>query len=254
MAHVVLPAAASWCEDEGTVTSSERRVQRVRKALEPPGQARPDLEILHVLGRRLGAELGAPVAEKVWNEVRSLSPWHAGMSYRRLEESNGIPWPCPDESHPGSPFLHGQLWKDPPDPPLALFVAVDHDPPVERLTEEFPVRLTTGRRLDSFNTGVQTAGYTSPLRRPETLDISPEDGARWSVADGEVVRAVSRRGAISVPARYDETLRPGLAFLTLHFQDDAATNILTIDATDPKSGTAEFKAAAIRVEKLGAGA
>ena len=90
-----------------------------------------------------------------------------------------------------------------------------------------------------------------PLRRPETLDISPEDGARWSVADGEVVRAVSRRGAISVPARYDETLRPGLAFLTLHFQDDAPTNILTIDATDPKTGTAEFKAAAIRVEKLG---
>ena len=251
MAHVVLPAAASWCEDEGTVTSSERRVQRVRKALEPPGQARPDLEILHELGKRLDVELGSPVAERVWNELRSLSSWHSGMSYRRLEELHGLQWPCPDESHPGSPFLHGRLWKDPPDPPLALFVAVEHDPPVDRLTDEFPVRLTTGRRLDSFNTGVQTAGYTSPLRRPETLDISPEDGARWSVADGEVVRAVSRRGAISVPARYDETLRPGLAFLTLHFQDDAATNILTIDATDPKTGTAEFKAAAIRVEKLG---
>ena len=253
MAHVVLPAAASWCEDEGTVTSSERRVQRVRKALEPPGQARPDLEILHELGKRLDVELGSPVAEKVWNELRSLSSWHGGMSYRRLEELHGLQWPCPDESHPGSPFLHGRLWKDPPDPPLALFVAVEHDPPVDRLTEEFPVRLTTGRRLDSFNTGVQTAGYTSPLRRPETLDISPEDGARWSVADGEIVRAVSRRGAISVPARYDETLRPGLAFLTLHFQDDVATNILTIDATDPKTGTAEFKAAAIRVEKLGVG-
>jgi len=249
LAHVVLPAAASWCEDEGTVTSSERRVQRVRKALDPPGQARSDLWILHELGKRLDAELGAPVAEKVWNELRSLSSWHAGMSYKRLEELNGIQWPCPDESHPGNPFLHGRLWADDPGP-LALFVPVENDPPVDQITEEFPIRLTTGRRLDSYNTGVQTAGYTSPLRRPETLDISPEDGRGLSVADGETVRAVSRRGAIEVAARYDETLRPGLAFLTLHFQDDVATNILTIDATDPKTGTAEFKAAAIRIEKL----
>ncbi len=250
MAHVVLPAAASWCEDEGTVTSSERRVQRVRKALEPPGQAKPDLEILVELGKRLGVDLGSPAAERVWDELRSLSPWHKGMSYRRLEAESGIQWPCPDESHPGSPFLHGRLWEDPPGPPLALFVATEHDPPVDRLTEDFPIRLTTGRRLDSFNTGVQTAGYSSPLRQPETLDIAPEDGARLTVSDGEIVRAVSRRGAISVPVRYDTTLRPGLAFLTLHFQDDAATNLLTIDATDPKSGTAEFKATAIRIEKL----
>ena len=131
---------------------------------------------------------------------------------------------------------------------------VEHDPPVDKLDADFPIRLTTGRRLDSYNTGVQTAGYTSPLRRGETLDIAPEDGARLGVGDGEVVRAVSRRGAIEVPARYDETLRPGLAFMTLHFQDDVATNILTIDAIDPKSGTAEFKASAIRIERVGAGA
>src|SRR5207302_6816586 len=95
-----------------------------------------------------------------------------------------------------------------------------------------------------------TAGYTSPLRRPESLDIAPEDGERLGVADGELVRAVSRRGGIQVPARYDTTLRPGLAFMTLHFQDEVATNILTIDAVDPKSGTAEFKATAIRIEKM----
>ncbi len=252
MAHVLFPAAASWCEDEGTVTSSERRVQRVCKALEPPGQARSDIVILADLARRLGTDWGRPTAEDIWNELRALSPWHGGMSYRRLEEAHGLQWPCPDESHPGSPFLHGRLWKDPLEGPPAPFHAVEHDPPVDRLTEEFPIRLTTGRRLDSFNTGVQTAGYTSPLRLPETLDIAPEDGKRLRVADGEVVRAVSRRGAISVPARYDETLRPGLAFMTLHFQDDVATNILTIDATDPKSGTAEFKASAIRIEKMAA--
>jgi len=254
IAHVVLPAAASWCEDDGTVTSSERRVQRVRKALDPPGDARPDLAILVELGRRLGTDLGTADAEKVWDELRSLSPWHGGMSYRRLEELKGIPWPCPHESHPGSPFLHGRLWADPVEGPKAPFHAVEHDPPVDRLSEEFPIRLTTGRRLDSYNTGVQTAGYTSPLRRGESLDIAPEDGARLGVADGEIVRAVSRRGAVDVPARYDSTLRPGLAFMTLHFQDDVATNLLTIDATDPKSGTAEFKATAIRVEKLEEGA
>src|SRR5262249_34733173 len=147
MAHVVLPAAASWCEDEGTVTSSERRVQRVRKALEPPGQARPDLAILVELGRRLGADLGSPIAERVWDELRTLSPWHAGMSYSRLEAENGLQWPCPDESHPGSPFIHGRLWDDPPGGPLAIFVPTEHDPPVDRLTDEFPIRLTTGRRL-----------------------------------------------------------------------------------------------------------
>ncbi len=251
IAHVVLPAAASWCEDDGTVTSSERRVQRVRKALEPPGQARTDLAIVSDLARRLGTDWGRPTAEQVWDELRSLSPWHGGMSYQRLEELGGLQWPCPDESHPGSPFLHGRLWKGPVEGPRAPFHVVEHDPPVDRLDERFPIRLTTGR-LDSYNTGVQTAGYTSPLRRGETLDIAPEDGARLGVGDGEVVRAVSRRGAIEVPARYDPTLRPGLAFMTLHFQDDVATNILTIDAIDPKSGTAEFKASAIRIEKVGA--
>jgi formate dehydrogenase major subunit len=250
LAHVVLPAAASWCEDEGTVTSSERRVQRVRKALEPPGQARPDLAVLVELGKRLGADLGSAEAEKVWDELRSLSPWHGGMSYARLEEHNGLQWPCPDESHPGSPYLHGRLWADPVEGPRAPFHVVEHDPPVDKLSEDFPIRLTTGRRLDSYNTGVQTAGYTSPLRRGETLDLAPEDGERLGIEDGETVRAVSRRGAIEVPVRYDATLRPGLAFMTLHFQDDVATNLLTIDATDPKSGTAEFKATAIRVEKL----
>ena len=126
----------------------------------------------------------------------------------------------------------------------------DHDPPVDKLTDDYPIRLTTGRRLDSYNTGVQTAGYTSPLRRGESLDISPEDAERLGLQDGERVRVTSRRGQVEVPIRIDESLRPGLTFMTLHFQDDVATNLLTIDAVDPKSGTAEFKATAIRIDKL----
>jgi formate dehydrogenase major subunit len=250
MADVVLPAAASWAESEGTVTNSERRVQRVRKALDPPGDARDDLWIIYELARRLGCEFGSSAAEDVWNELRTLSPAHAGMSYQRLEELGGIQWPCYDESHPGELFLHSRLWEDPVPGNRAPFSAVDHDPPVDRLTDEFPIRLTTGRRLDSYNTGVQTASYGSPLRRGESLDISPEDAERYGLDDGEVVRAVSRRGSVEVPVRLDSSLRPGLTFMTLHFQDDVATNLLTIDATDPKSGTAEFKATAIRIEKL----
>jgi formate dehydrogenase major subunit len=254
LAHVVLPAAAGWAESEGTVTNSERRVQRVRRALEPPAGARDDVEIICELARRLGCDWGSPTAEQVWDECRSLSPMHAGMAYARLDELGGIQWPCPDESHPGTQFLHERLWKDPVEGPRAPLHAVEHDPPVDRLTNEFPIRLTTGRRLDSFNTGVQTNEYTSPLRRKEALLISPADGQRLGIQDGERVMASSRRGSVEVPVRFEASLRPGLAFLTLHFPDQVATNILTIDATDPKSGTAEFKASAIRIDKLTAGA
>ena len=252
LAHVVLPAAAGWAESEGTVTNSERRVQRVRQALEPPVGARDDIDIISELARRLGCDWGHPTAEQVWDECRSLSPMHAGMAYRRLDELGGIQWPCPDESHPGTPFLHARLWQDPIEGPPAPFSVVENEPPVDTLTDEFPIRLTTGRRLDSFNTGVQTGLYTSPLREREALLLAPADAVRIGVADGEVVRVSSRRGSIEVPVRLESSLRPGLAFMSLHFPDQASTNVLTIDATDPKSGTAEFKASAIRVDKLAA--
>ena len=123
-------------------------------------------------------------------------------------------------------------------------------PPVDTLDEQYPIRLTTGRRLDSFNTGVQSGRYQSPLRQRETLDLSPEDGKLYGVAEGEPIRVSSRRGSLVVSVRYDTSLRQGLAFMTMHFPEDVATNLLTIDAVDPKSGTAEFKATAIRIEKL----
>jgi predicted molibdopterin-dependent oxidoreductase YjgC len=250
LADVVLPASATWCEAEGTVTSSERRIQRVRKALDPPGEARDDIEIVYALGGAMGYELGSPKAEDVWNELRSLSAAHRGMSYARLEELGGIQWPCPDESHPGEQFLHARLW-EPVVEKRAPFTPVEHDPPVEALDDDYPVRLTTGRRLESFNTGVQSGGFASPLHRNgSALRLAPEDGARYGIADGGRARVVSRRGAVEAGVVYDRTLRPGLAFMNLHFPDEVATNVLTIDATDPKSGTAEFKATAIRVEPL----
>jgi predicted molibdopterin-dependent oxidoreductase YjgC len=251
LADVVLPASASWCEAEGTVTNSERRVQRVRAALKPPGQARDDIEIIVALARRLGYEWHYSCAEEAWNELRSLAPNHAGMSYARLEELGGIQWPCWDEQHEGQSFLHGWLWDDPYEREPVPFTVVEHDPPVEELSEEFPLLLTTGRRLDSFNTGVQTGGYTSPLRRSEELELSVGDAEALGLSDGQRVRVSSRRGSVIAPVRVQRSLRRGLAFMTLHFPDEVATNLLTINATDPKSGTAEFKACAIRVEALG---
>ena len=251
LADVVLPATATWCEAEGTVTSSERRVQRVRKAIDPPPGARDDIEIICEIARRLGGDWGHPSAEDLWNELRTLSPMHAGMSYQRLEKLGGIQWPCPSEDHPGTMFLHARLWET--DPARrgapAPFTPVEQEDPLDELSDEFPIRLTTGRRLDSFNTGVQSGQYATPIRRPETLNLSPEDAARLGFAEGEIARVSSRRGSLEAPVHIDETLREGLAFMTLHFPDQVATNVLTLDAWDPKSGTAEFKATAIRVDK-----
>jgi predicted molibdopterin-dependent oxidoreductase YjgC len=251
MADVVLPSSASWCESAGgTVTNSERRVQLMRKAIDPPGEARDDQWIICELARRLGHDWGQPTPEQVWDELRSLSPMHRGMSYARLEALGGIQWPCPSEDHPGSPFLHGRLWAEPVEGPRAPFSVTPWSPPVDELDDDFPIRLTTGRRLDSYNTGVQSGLYPSPLRRGETLDLSPADAQRLEVQPGELVRVSSRRGSLEAPVRLDPGLRPGLAFMTFHFPDEIDVNVLTVDATDPKSGTAEFKATAIRVEKV----
>ena len=256
LADVVLPATAAWCEAEGTVTNSERRVQRVRKALEPPEGARDAIELLLEIAARLGHEWKYASSEEVWDELRSLSPMHAGMSYRRLEELGGIQWPCYSEDALEPSYLHGRLWDD--DPAcrgrLAPFSAVSHELPVEALSEEFPFRLTTGRRLDSYNTGVQTGSLRSPLRRGETVDVCPGDATKLGVMDGELVRVTSRRGSVVAPLRVDPGLPPRLVFMTMHFPDEVDVNQLTIEATDPKSGTAEFKAAAVRIERIGASA
>jgi formate dehydrogenase major subunit len=261
LADVVLPGSASWCESNGTVTNSERRVQRVRKALDPPGDARDDVWILIELAKRLGHDwryldnaTDELDHEQIWDEVRRLSPMHAGMSWARIEELGGIQWPCFTDDSLEPPFLHGRLWADDPAErgrPAPFSVVVD-EPPVEAVSEQYPLRLTTGRRLDSYNTGVQSGGYRSPTRLGETVDVSPEDASRLGVTDGEVVRVSSRRGSVEAPVRIATDLRPGLVFMTFHFPDEVDVNQLTIDATDPKSGTAEFKAAAVRIDRIAA--
>ncbi len=252
LADVVLPASVGWAEGDGTVTSSERRVQRVRAAVPPPGEARHDHDILADLAHRMGyPEWGNPTPENLWDELRSLSPMHAGMSYERLESEGGLQWPCPDLDHPGSPFLHGWLWEeDLGGRAGAPFSPVVAQGPQEQRTPDFPLWLTTGRALDSYNTGVQSGGMDSPIRYGSALDMNPVDATRLEIADGETVRVTSPRGSIEMPVRFQPDIPIGLTFTTFHFPELVDINLLTNDAWDKKSGTAEFKAASIRVEKL----
>jgi predicted molibdopterin-dependent oxidoreductase YjgC len=250
IADVVLPSAAAWCECEGTVTNSERRVQLMRKALDPPGQARDDIMIVQDLARRLGQAWSYTCAEDVWNEVRRLSPLHAGMSYARLQALGGLQWPCPDEGHPGSKFLHARLWKWPVQGKRAPFIPVEWEPPAEQPDAAYPFLLTTGRRLEFYNTGVQSRGYAAARPQADALCIWPADAERLGIAEGDPVRVRSRRGALVLAAHLDPRLAPGLCFMTLHHPDTAPTNVLTLDAWDPKSGTAEFKATAVAVERV----
>ena len=179
MADVVLPATATWCEAEGTVTNSERRVQRVRKALEPPPGARDDIEIICEIARRLGADWGSPSAEDLWNELRTLSPMHAGMSYRRLEDLGGIQWPCYDEQHPGELFLHARLWEEDPAKrgTPAPFTPVEQEAPLDELSPSsrsgsppgggwIPITPASSRGTTPRRSGGRRRSTSRPRTRP----------------------------------------------------------------------------------------
>jgi predicted molibdopterin-dependent oxidoreductase YjgC len=251
MADVVFPASVAWAESDGTVTNSERRVQRVRAAVAPPGEARDDISIMAALARRLGANLGDPTPRQLWDEVRALSPLHAGMSWERLESEGGLQWPCPTDDHPGSPYLHGWLWEpDRGGRAPAPFSVVVHEGPKDELTREYPLRLTTGRVLDAYNTGVQSGGLESPIRSGAALDIHPDDAAALGFIDDERVQVSSRRGSVEMHLRLQPDLPRGLTFTTFHFPELVDINRLTNDAWDPRSGTSEFKAAAIRLDRV----
>ncbi|MDQ5809488.1 MAG: molybdopterin-dependent oxidoreductase, partial [Actinomycetota bacterium] len=284
MADVVLPAAASWAETEGTVINSERRVQRVHKVVDPPGEARPDEFIIQDLANRMGANWSFETAEDVWNEVRRLAPKFSGISYERLEKYGGIQWPCLDgsfeeisditpkeqlaastrgaksaegtaitsdvveKSQVGTKFLHAQLWADEVEK-RAPFHPVDHEGPVEMPDEEYPYQLTTGRRLAFHNTGTMTQDYKKVKDPEELLEICEEDARKLGIEDGDFARVSSRRGTVpKVKARVTDRVRPGLVFLGYSFPDQVPTNVLTINAVDPLSGTAELKACAVKIE------
>lgn len=248
LAHVVFPAYVSFAESDGTYTNSERRVQRVRTARKAPGEARDDLWILASLARAMGHDWPLMTARELFDEMRHLTISYRGITYERLEKY-GMQWPVYHEDHPGSSMLHERLWQ-PETGPKAPFAMVEWEPPVEPTTEEYPFLLTTGRRLPFFNTGVQSNVYDHPHKIGEWMEIHPEDAIKLGIRDGEVIAVASPRGRVELPAHYSQAVAPGTVFMTFHFPDQVMTNDLTTDATDPKSGTAEFKAAAVRLSRL----
>ncbi|MCA9488843.1 MAG: molybdopterin-dependent oxidoreductase [Myxococcales bacterium] len=252
LADVVLPGTASWCESEGSVTNSERRVQRCRQAVPAPEGARDDIDILVQTAKRLGVDLGVHTPYEAWEELRQVSPMHAGMSWARMEAEDGLQWPCPSEDHPGTPFLHARLWEDPVPGKPAPFAVVEWAPVAEPVDETYPLLLTTGRKLDGYNTGVQSGHLGAPLSRGEALEIGPATATAHGLSEGDRVRVTSRRGMVETVVRIDPHLRQGLVFMTFHHPDQVDTNLLTVDTSDPAAGTAEFKAAAVRVERVSA--
>ncbi|WP_433919940.1 molybdopterin-dependent oxidoreductase [Streptomyces canus] len=227
LADVALPAAAAWTETDGTTTSADRRVQRVRRALNPPGEAREHIAIIRDLAARLGHDWKYRDSEAVWDEFRSLSPDHSGMTYARLREHRGLRWPCSASDRLEPPYLHGRLWeKDPARRGRrAAFGIVQHVPPAERVDERYPIRLRVAGRPDSYG------GFNS---LPEHgIELSPEDAERYEVVAGEEVRVSSRHASVLASVRIDTALRSGLAFMTVRSAEE-----LDVDQS------------AVRIEKL----
>ena len=247
LADVVLPAAA-FAESDGTFTNSERRVQRVRPAIKPPGEARQDIEILLDLFARMGHPQQAKTSAEVWDEMRRLVPILGGITYERLEAGNGIQWPCPTEDHPGTSYLH----KDGMDSGMpGLFAPVDHIPPAEEPDAEYPVLLTTGRRRSTYHTGTQTgrASGFNLLVPHEMCEINPADATDWGIEDGDTLVVSSRRGSVTVAAKVTERSPRGAVFMSFSFPELTRTNNVTSDAYDFITETPEFKACAVKVER-----
>ena len=258
-ADVVLPAA-SFAEKEGTFTNTERRIQRVRKAVPSPGEARPDAWIVTELARRM-LELGAAApdedaphagwdyseAAEVMDEINQLTPIYAGVTYLRLEEGTQLQWPVSGEDHPGTPILHvGKFSRG-----LGRFAAVDHVPPDELPDDEYPLMLTTGRVIYHWHGGEMThRARNLEAMYPEALiEINPQDALKANIDDGTLMKVASRRGEIIAKAQVTDRVEPGLIFSTFHFAESAA-NFLTNPALDPQAKIPEYKVCAVRVESV----
>jgi formate dehydrogenase alpha subunit len=249
LAHIVLPAA-TFAEKEGTFTNTDRRVQRVRKAIEPVGESKADWEIISELARRFGAS-GFDYASpgEIMKEIASLTPAYGGISYERLDAGEVLHWPCPSADHPGTPILHQDRFVR----GKGRFFALDHTPAVEMPDEEFPYLLNTGRVPFHFHGGSMTRRIEPLNREVPTgfVEIHPEDAARLNVSEGEMVRLTSRRGSIAITAKVTEAVSPGVIFVPMHFAECAA-NELTDTHLDNDAKIPPLKVCAVRIEKLAA--
>jgi len=242
-ADVVLPAAC-YAEKEGTFTNTERRVQRVRKAVEPPGQARPDWEIIVDLSARMGYFMTYGSAADIFEEIRSLTPSYAGMTYERVDAC-GLQWPCPTLEHPGTAFLHEDVFPR----GRGRLMGVEYEAPAELTNDEYPILLTTGRMLYQYNVSTRKSPILEAFAPYEQAEINPADAAAARLVDGDLMRVTSRRGSVVARAKVTERVPPGIMFMTFHYHE-TPTNELTNSAFDPVAKTAEYKVSAVRVERV----
>jgi len=250
LADVVLPATC-YAEKDGTQTSTERRVQRWRKAQDPPGQAKLDWQIIAELAARMGyaEQFAWTSAEDIFNEIAKVTPSYAGMTYERLDRPEALHWPCPATDHPGTPILHREKFAHPDG--FGVFFPLEWKPPAEVPDAEYPLVLTTGRTLWHWHTGGMTRRSKSLDAEIPTgwIEINPEDAKALGITNNEMVRAVSRRGEVNVPAKVTPDIMKGVTFMPFHFAECAA-NTLTNNALDPIAKIPEYKACAVRVEKI----
>ena len=249
-ADVVLPAAC-YAEKNGTQTNTERRVQRWRKAIDPPGEAKPDWLIICEIARRMGYGKQFPykTEEEIFEEIARVTPSYRGMNYERLEHPYALQWPCPDTNHPGTQILYTDRFATIDG--QGVFSVVEWRPPAEVTDSAYPLILTTGRSIWHWHTGTMT-------RRSPTLDnevktgwveIHPEDAERLGIDDSEMVRVTSRRGEIEIQALVTVDIKEGEVFIPFHFKECPA-NILTNNAVDTISRIPEYKACAVKIEKI----
>ncbi len=245
LADVVLPAAC-FAEKEGTFSNTERKVQRVRKAVDPPGLSRDDWWITCEIATKMGYPMSYENSESIFNEIREVTPSYAGITYERIQ-FDGLHWPCPTLEHHGTPVLHvGQFTRG-----KGLFHAIDFIPPDEQVDDEYPIYLTTGRVIYHYHTGTMTMKSDDiNTVSPECfVEISPHSAKSSGISDGQMVKVSSRRGEINAKARITTTLPPGTVFIPFHF-GKAAANKLTNAALDPISKIPEYKVCAVRLEAI----
>jgi predicted molibdopterin-dependent oxidoreductase YjgC len=244
LADVVLPGV-SFAEKDGTFTNTERKVKRVRKAIEPVGDSRQDWQIICDLSTRLGYGMGYADPSQIMEEIAQVTPSYGGIHYDRLEE-DGLHWPCPNREHPGTRYLH----KDRFSRGLGLFHPVEHLPPRELPDEEYPYMLTTGRVYVHYHTGTMTR--RSPTLNKEIeegyVEINPQQARKLKISQGERIKIRSRRGEIEIKADLSERVERDTLFIPFHFAESAA-NLLTNPATDPIAKIPEYKVCAVKIEK-----
>jgi len=247
LASIVLPGT-SFAEKDGTFSNTERRVLLVRQACAPIGESRPDWQIVCDLSTRVGYPMNYASPEEIFEEIKKLTPSYAGMSYARLE-AGGLQWPCPTPEHPGTMYLH----KDRFTRGKGQFHAIDYKPPAEEPDADYPLFLTTGRSFVHYHSGTMTRVSPTLHRELETgyLEISPADAKDLHIKDGERVKVSSRRGEIQIKAKVSRKVDRGTVFIPFHFAE-AAANVLTNPAYDPVAKIPEYKACAVKVEKLAA--